>query len=81
MYPLFLLITFGLKSILLNIKMATPACLLGSFGWSTFFRILYGQVSFLCAAEEWILNSSLFLNLYLFIGELSRLMLRNINDQ
>ena len=33
-----LLISFSLKSILLDIKMATPACFLGPFAWNIFFH-------------------------------------------
>ena len=58
-----LLINFGLRSILLGIKIATPACLLGTFAWKIFFPILYPEVMsiidvevcFLYAAEKWIL--------------------------
>jgi hypothetical protein len=32
-----LLISFGLESILLAIKMATAACFLGLFAWTIFF--------------------------------------------
>ena len=36
-----LLITFGWKSILLDIKMTTPTCFLGLFTWKTFFPVFY----------------------------------------
>ena len=34
------MITFGWKSILLDIRMATPACFLGSYAWEIFFSSL-----------------------------------------
>jgi hypothetical protein len=49
-----LLITFGWKSILLDIRMATPACFLGSSAWKT-FPALYSEIVSVwmlrCAAE------------------------------
>lgn len=42
-----LLIDFGLKYILLDIKLATLACFLGSFAWKIFFNpLLSGNVYF-----------------------------------
>ena len=39
-----LLIGFSLKSILLDIMIATPACFLGSFDWENTFQTLYFEV-------------------------------------
>jgi hypothetical protein len=38
------LISFCLNSVLLDTKMATPACFLCSFAWNVFFPILYSVV-------------------------------------
>jgi hypothetical protein len=54
-----------LKSILLAVRMDTPACFLGPFAWEIFFPYLYSEVMsvfdvdvcFLCAADRWILFS------------------------
>ena len=58
-----LLIDISLKFILLDIRIATPACFLGPFDWKIFFPTLYSEamsvfeveVCFLYAAEGWIL--------------------------
>ena len=60
-----LLIDLSLKSILLDIRLAIPACFLGLFDWKIFFPTLYSEVMsvsevevcFLYAAEGWILFS------------------------
>jgi hypothetical protein len=60
-----LLTSFHLKPMLLDIKIATPACFLGLFAGNIFFpplhpkvmSILYFKVYFLVAAEHWILFS------------------------
>ena len=48
------LIAYGWKSILLDIRMATPACFLGPFAWKT-FPALYSEIVSVwmlrCAAE------------------------------
>jgi hypothetical protein len=57
------LITFGWTSVLLDIRIVTPACFLGQFAWKTFFSALYCEVvsgfvtnvCFLYAAKCWIL--------------------------
>ena len=65
-YPfLTLFIDFHLKPILLDIRVATPACFLDPFDWKISFSTLYSEVMsvfevevcFLYAAEEWILFS------------------------
>ena len=82
------LITFGWKSILLDIRMATPACFLGPFAWKLFFPTFYFEgISvfdsvFSCMqqnAGSWLHIQSV--GLCPFIGELSPLMLRDIRDQ
>ena len=60
-----LLIDFRLKSILLDIRIATPALFLGPFDWKFFFPTLYSEVMsvfeievcFLFTEEGWILFS------------------------
>ena len=60
-----LLIGFSLKSILLDIRIATPVCFLGPFGLEIFFLTLYSEamsvfeaeVCFMYAADGWILFS------------------------
>ena len=39
-----LLIDFGLNSSLLDIRIATPSCFLGSFDWKNLFPTLYSEV-------------------------------------
>ena len=82
-------ICFGWKSILLDIRMATPVCFLWLFSWKTFFPARYAEVMFIIVAEVCFCmqqndESCLCIqsvSLCLFIGELSPLMLRDINDQ
>ena len=58
-----LLIDCSLNSILLDTRIATPACLLGPFDWKNFpptlcsevMSIFEVEVCFLYVAEEWIL--------------------------
>ena len=57
------LITFGWKSTLFDIRMATPACFLGPIAWNIFFPTFYSEIvsvfasemHFLYAAKCWIL--------------------------
>ena len=85
----FLLIDFSLKSILLDIRMATPACFLGPFAWKTFsqpFTLSRCLSLWLrCVSCKQQNVGSCFriqsLSLCLFIGELSPLILSDINDQ
>ena len=84
-----LLIDFSLKSTLLDIRMATPACFLGPFAWKTFSQpfILSRCLSLWlrCVSCKPQNVGSCFriqsLSLCLFIGELSPLILSDINDQ
>ena len=55
-----LLIDFSLKSILLDIRITTPACFLGPFDWKIYseaMSVFEVEVCFLYAAEGWILFS------------------------
>ena len=60
-----LLTGFSLKSVLLDIRIATPACFLGPFDWKIFSPTFYSEVMsifevemcFLFSAEVWILFS------------------------
>ena len=84
-----LLIDFSLKSILLDIRMATPTCFLGPFAWKTFSqpftlsRCLSLWLRCVSCRQQNV--GSCFriqsLSLCLFIGELSPLILSDINDQ
>ena len=84
-----LLIDYSLKSILLDIRMATPACFLGPFAWKTFsqpFTLSRCLSLWLrCVSCKQQNVGSCFriqsLSLCLFIGELSPLILSYINDQ
>ena len=84
-----LLIDFSLKSVLLDIRMATPACFLGPFAWKTFsqpFTLSRCLSLWLrCVSCKQQNVGSCFhiqsLSLFLFIGELSPLILSDINDQ
>ena len=84
-----LLIDFSLKSILLDIRMATPACFLGPFAWKTFsqpFTLSRCLSLWLrCVSCKQQNVGSCFriqsLSLCLFIGELRPLILSDINDQ
>ena len=82
-------IDFSLKSILLDIKMATPAYFLGPFAWKTFSQ----PFTLSRCLSLWLRRVSCkqqnvgfcfriqSLSLCLFIGELSPLILSDINDQ
>jgi hypothetical protein len=82
------LITFGWKSVLLDIRIATLDCFVGSCSCKTdFFQtlllvfIFFAGVCFLYKAEWWkSCLCVLHLSLYNFIGEMSLLILRDIND-
>ena len=84
-----LLIDFSLKSILLDIRMATPTCFLRPFAWKTFsqpFTLRRCLSLWLrCVSCKQQNVGSCFciqsLSLCLFIGELSPLILSDINDQ
>ena len=84
-----LLIDFSLKSVLLDIRMATPPCFLGPFAWKTFsqpFTLSRCLSLWLrCVSCKQQNVGSCFhiqsLSLCLFIGELSPLILSDINDQ
>ena len=84
-----LLIDFSLKSTLLDIRMATPARFLGPFAWKTFsqpFTLSRCLSLWLrCVSCKQQNVGSCFriqsLSLCLFIGELSPLILSDINDQ
>jgi hypothetical protein len=85
-----LLISYGWKSILLDISMATPACFLTVCLENFFFYIpllwgnvyLYGCYVFLVCSRmiDPVFTSILLACVFLF-GELSPLTLRDINDQ
>ena len=84
-----LLINFSLKLILLDIRMATPSCFLGPFARNTFSqpftlsRCLSLWLRCVSCKQQNVgscfRNQSL--SLCLFIGELSPLILSDINDQ
>ena len=85
----YLLIDFNLKSILLDIRIATPACFLGPFDWKIFSQPFTLRE---CLSLRWRCVSCMqqkdgscfhihSVSVCLFIGELSPLILRNINDQ
>ena len=80
---------FSLKSILLGIRIATPACFLGPFDWKKFFqpftlrRCLASRLRCVSCMQQkgefyFCIQS---VSLYLFIDELSPFILRDINDQ
>ena len=89
-YPsLSLLIYFSLKSILLAIRIAAPACFLGPFDWKKFSQpftlrqCLSLRLRFVSCMQQkdgfcFHIQSD---GLCLFIGELSQFVLRHINDQ
>ena len=87
----YLLITFGWKSILLDIAMATPVCSLEPFSWKTFSSPLLWDkcLSLLlkyifCMQQNYgscLHIQSVSLWVFFFIKELSPLMVRDINDQ
>jgi hypothetical protein len=83
------LITFGYKSILLDIGITTPPCFLGPFAWKIFsILLLWGNIclwlwsmfSVCSKILDPIYISSLLAYVFL-LGELSPLMLRDIRDQ
>ena len=84
-----LMIDFSLKSILLDIRMSTPACFLGPFAWKTFSqpftlsRCLSLWLRCVSCKQQNVGSCFLIqsLSLCLFIGELSPLILSDINDQ
>jgi uncharacterized membrane protein len=86
--PPSLLINFGLKSILLDITMVIPPCFLGLFAWKIFFHpfTLRQYLSLLvrCVSCMQQNDRSSFrtqsVSLCLFIGELSPLIIRDVND-
>ena len=84
-----LLIDFSLKSILLDIRIATPACFLGPFDWNFFSQpfTLRQCLSLRLRCVSCMQQKDGFcfhiqsVSLCLFIGELSPFILRDINDQ
>ena len=83
-----LLIDFSLESILLDIRMATPSCFLGPFDWKIFSQpftlslclsLKLRCVS--CMQQDGFCFCIHRVSVCLFIGELSPLILRDINDQ
>lgn len=88
-FPLSILISYSLKSILSDIPKALPACFLVPCAWNILFPsfipkvmfVLDSEVCFLHAIERWILSSNSHLNLYLLIGYLRPFLLRFINEQ
>ena len=84
-----LLIDFSLKSILLDIRTAIPCCFLGPFAWKTFFqpftlsRCLSLWLRCVSRKQQSVGSCCRIqsLSLCLFIGELSPLILNDINDQ
>jgi hypothetical protein len=84
-----LLITFGWKSVSLDIRMAAPACFLGPFAWKTFFQpftlryllsLLLRSVYCMLQNDESCLCIQA-ITLCLFIRELIPLVLRDIKEQ
>ena len=82
------LIDFSLKSILLDIRIVTPACFLGTFDWNYFFLspLLCGNVCevryvFIEQQQDKICLHIQFISLCLFIGDLRPFRLMDINDQ
>lgn len=87
-----LLISFDLKSILSNIKMAIPACFLGLYACNILFSSFYPEVMsisdvkvcFLDTTDGWILFLHPFCGFCYFrhnFGKLRPLMLRAVNEQ
>jgi hypothetical protein len=82
------LVTFGWKSILLYIKMATPYCFLVPFSWDTFFYpfILRSCLMLLLRFVSCMQQNTgsclsiLSVSFFLFIGELSPLIYKDIKD-
>ena len=84
-----LLTDFSLKSILLDIKIATPACFLGPFDWHVFSQpftlkwylfLRLRCVSYMQKKDGFFFHIQS-VSLCLFIGELSLFTLKDINDQ
>jgi hypothetical protein len=76
---------FSEKSVLLDIAKATPSCFLLGKPFSAFYSevisIFVAEVCFLCAVQFWILFVHPYsVSLCLFIGQLSPLIMRDIND-
>ena len=90
-HSLSFLIIFGWKSILFNIRMATPAYFLGQFAVNFFFSslLLWGsvclwhdtEVCFLYAAKCWFCLLIQSVSRWFFIWELSALMVRDIKEK
>lgn len=78
------LVNFGLKSILLDIKIANPA-FLGSFYWKTFFHYLYSKAMPVFGVEECFFHAEVgwihSVSLCLFVGKLRSLILRDSNEK
>jgi hypothetical protein len=66
------LITFGWKSVLSAIRMASPACFHRPFAWKTFIQTQQNSGSCVCIQS---------VSLCLFIDELSPLIFRDIKDR
>ena len=85
----YLLDTFSLKSVLLAIRIATPACFLGPFYRKVFSQLIilrkYLSLKLRCVSCMQQKDGSCFcihsVSLCLFIGKLSPLILRDNNDQ
>jgi hypothetical protein len=85
------LITLGWKSILLDIRMPTPPCFLGPFAWKIVFQLFffflrnYLSLSLrLVFCKQQNVGSCLCsqsISIYLFIVELSPLILRDIKEK
>ena len=83
-----LLINFSLRFILLDIRIATPACFLGPFDWNIFFPNFYCEtMSLRLVCVSWMQMKDGFcfhiqsVNLYLLIGDMSAFTLRDNNEQ
>ena len=84
-----LLIDFSLKSILLDIRIARPACFLDLFDWNFFSQpfplrrylsLILRCVSFMQQKDGFCFPIQS-VSLCVFIGELSPFTLRDVNDQ
>jgi hypothetical protein len=83
------LITFGWKSILLDIMISTPDCFLRPFAWMIFFhpfthRYLLSLLLWCVSCMQQNFKSCLpfqSVSLSLFMGELNPLILRDIKDR
>ena len=81
-----LLIDFSLKCILLDIRIATPACFLVPFDWNFFSQPFTLSLRFRCVScmqqkDGFCFSYPVCFSLCLFIGEFSPFILRDINDQ